>query len=145
MTYVGLADTLIPAGGSIHYWHEVQRALGYPDDFGDSYRMFAIPAAGHCGYGPGAWNVGVAAQFDITKGGGGQDAQHDAEHDMVLALIDWVEKDKAPDHLIGAHYIGDDKRNGVEFTRKLCPWPQEAVYMGGDASSAKSFECRYVA
>lgn len=140
-----MSDTIIPAGSSIHYWNEVNRALGYPDNLEDSYRMFTIPSMGHCRGGPGATGVGISGQEDISNGGEGQSSQLDAEHDLVLALVDWVEKGKAPKQLIGAHYIDEDKRNGVEFTRKLCPWPQEAVYMGGDTSSAESFECRFVA
>lgn len=143
ITYVGLSDTLIPSGSSIWYWHRVRQALGFPEDLDDSYRMFAIPGMGHCRGGPGAWCAGQAEQEDISLGGATQSVSFDASHDMILALIDWVEKGKAPDHIIGAKYIGDDKRNGTAFTRKLCPYPQEGVYVGGDTDSADSFECRY--
>ena len=39
---------------------------------------------------------------------------------MVLAMINWVEKGVAPDTIIGAKYIGDDKRNGTAFERPHC-------------------------
>lgn len=57
--------------------------------------------------------------------------------------MDWVEKGNAPDQIIGAKYVNDDKRQGVQFTRKLCPYPQQGLYKGsGDPNSADSFECK---
>ncbi|GAA5986678.1 hypothetical protein JCM11641_001360 [Rhodosporidiobolus odoratus] len=143
ITYVGLADYLIPTGFSELYWRQVQAALGYKD-LSDSYRFFTVPGMGHCQQGPGAWNFGGPQQRQLSLTGRGQSSTFDAKHDMVLALIDWVENGNAPDVLIGAKYVGDDKRNGTAFERKLCPYPQQGVYVGGDANSADSFECRYV-
>lgn len=40
---------------------------------------------------------------------------------MILALMDWVENDIAPDVLIGSKYVQNDRRLGVQFQRKLCP------------------------
>lgn len=39
---------------------------------------------------------------------------------MVLAMIDWVENGVAPDVIIGAKYVGDDKRNGTLLERPHC-------------------------
>lgn len=63
---------------------------------------------------------------------------------MVLAMIDWVEKGKAPETIIATSYVGADKRNGTAFERPLCTYPKEAVYIGGDQNKASSFECKYV-
>ncbi|GAA5827212.1 hypothetical protein JCM11251_001171 [Rhodosporidiobolus azoricus] len=142
LTYVGLADTLIPAGFTLKYWHDVQQALGYKD-LSDSYRMFTIPGMGHCQQGPGAWNFGGPSQRQTSLGGRGQPSTFDEKHDMILAMINWVEKGIAPDVLIGTKYIGDDKRNGTQLQRPLCVYPQQSVYLGGDANSADSFACRY--
>lgn len=56
----------------------------------------------HCTDGPGAFNFGAASQYDVSLGGTGQAAKFDAEHDMILAMIKWVEKGIAPNELIGA-------------------------------------------
>lgn len=40
LTYVGLADALIPAGSTLHYREKVYKALGYPDNLDDSFRTF---------------------------------------------------------------------------------------------------------
>ncbi|GAA5934647.1 hypothetical protein JCM10213_002042 [Rhodosporidiobolus nylandii] len=142
ITYVGGSDTLIPSGFTLRYWHEVQAALGWKD-LSSSYRLFEIPGMGHCSGGPGAYNFGGPGQRQISLGGSGQSTTFDEEHDMVLAMIAWVEQGKAPSHLIGSKFKGDDYRNGTAFQRKFCPYPQQAVYVGGDTNYADSFECRY--
>lgn len=61
---------------------------------------------------------------------------------MILSMIDWVEgSGKKPAQIIGAKYVNDDRNKGVQFERPLCPYPQEAKYVGGDANSAASFKC----
>ncbi|GAA6002650.1 hypothetical protein JCM10207_007610 [Rhodosporidiobolus poonsookiae] len=142
-TYVGLADTLIPTGSTLLYYEQVREALGYPDDLGDHYRMFTIPGMGHCRGGAAAYNFGGPGQRPEILGGLGQSTKFDEEHDMILAMIDWVENGNAPDVLIGSKFVGDDIRNGTAYQRKFCPYPQEGVYTGGDPNSADSFECRY--
>lgn len=64
-------------------------------------------------------NFGSPGQraFNGTK----QSSKFDAKHDMILAMIDWVEKGNAPKELIGSSYIGGNKAAGIAFQRKLCP------------------------
>jgi feruloyl esterase len=59
-------------------------------------------------------------------------------NDAVTAVIDWVEKGKAPDQLIASKVT-----NGtVVRTRPLCPYPQVARYKGeGSIDEASSFSC----
>ncbi|GAA6038605.1 hypothetical protein JCM8097_009444 [Rhodosporidiobolus ruineniae] len=143
LTYVGLADTLIPTGSTLLYWHQVQAALGY-QDLTDSYRMFTIPGMGHCSGGAAADNFGGPGQRQTSLGGQSRSSSFEAEHDMILAMIRWVEEGVAPDVLIGSKWVGSDIRNGTAFQRKYCPYPQQGVYVGGDVNSADSFACRYV-
>ncbi|GAA5925114.1 hypothetical protein JCM3775_006370 [Rhodotorula graminis] len=145
LTYVGLSDGLIPPGSSIWYYEQVRKALGYPADLNDSYRLFTMPGMGHCRGGPGAFNFGGPGQRQLSLGGGSTSATFDAKHDMVLAIIDWVEKGVAPDMIIGAKYVGDDKRNGTAFERPHCVYPKQATYIGGDVNSASSFRCENIA
>ncbi|GAA5888806.1 hypothetical protein JCM6882_002860 [Rhodosporidiobolus microsporus] len=142
LTFHGFADTIIPSRSSILYHAQVQAALGYKD-LSDAYRLFMVPGMGHCRSGPGAWNMGANGQRPLSLLGSGQSSEFDREHDMILALIDWVEKGVAPESITSAKYNGDDKNEGVKFERKLCPYPKQGVYTGGDPNSADSFECRY--
>ncbi|BGP44472.1 hypothetical protein JCM10450v2_000286 [Rhodotorula kratochvilovae] len=144
LSYVGLADTIIPPESSIWYHNQVQKALGYSEDFDDSYRLFAIPGMGHCRSGPGAWNFGGPGQRQSSLGGQSTSSTFDREHDAILALIDWVEKGVAPEKIIGAKYVDDNKAKGVAFTRPHCVYPKQAVYKGGNPDEASSFICKNV-
>jgi hypothetical protein len=56
----------------------------------------------------------------------------------MVALVDWVEKGKAPDSIDSA----TSNEAGERITRKLCKWPVKAVYNGaGDPKSAASWLC----
>ncbi|ORY89735.1 Tannase/feruloyl esterase [Leucosporidium creatinivorum] len=143
LSFVGLADRIIPARSSIWYYEHVRESLGYPEDLGDSYRLFTVPNMNHCRGGHAAWNFGGPGQRDSSQNGTATSAVFDRDHDMILALMDWVELGVAPDAFIGTKYIEDDRRLGIEFQRKLCPYPQKGAYIGGDPNSADSFECKY--
>ncbi|KDE05215.1 hypothetical protein MVLG_04353 [Microbotryum lychnidis-dioicae p1A1 Lamole] len=139
ITYVGLADTLIPTGSSLLYHDRVKAKLG---NVNDSFRLFAIPVMLHCSGGNGAFNIGQAGQRDISLQGAAQSASFTAKDDMILALIAWVEKNQAPDSLVGVNYVNGDKRQGVAFERLMCPWPQLGYYRDGDTTKASSFRCK---
>jgi feruloyl esterase len=59
------------------------------------------------------------------------------QFDLLTAVVDWVEKGKAPDAVIAT---------GPAFpgrSRPLCAWPQHAHYKGqGNPDDAANFECR---
>ncbi|KAI5474312.1 hypothetical protein MNV49_003621 [Pseudohyphozyma bogoriensis] len=137
ITYVGLADYLIPTGSTIWYHKHVVEALGR--DPSESYRLFNVPGMGHCqgGYAANAFGSGRP----------GNQAVADKEHDMVLALMDWTENGNAPEYIVGSSYVNSTvgAASGIAFQRKLCPYPKEGVYIGGDPNSADSFECQTVA
>ncbi|SDA03112.1 BZ3500_MvSof-1268-A1-R1_Chr11-1g03310 [Microbotryum saponariae] len=139
MTYVGLSDNVIPARSSLLYHDRVKAKLGNVDD---SFRLFAIPGMLHCGGGNSAFNLGQASQSDISLGGGLQSATFTAKDDMILALIAWVEKNQAPDSLVGVNYVNGDKRQGVAFERLVCSWPKMGYHMAGDPNKASSFSCK---
>ncbi|SGZ32619.1 BQ5605_C040g11895 [Microbotryum silenes-dioicae] len=139
ITYVGLADTLIPTGSSLLYHDRVKAKLG---NVNDSFRLFAIPGMLHCSGGNGAFNIGQAGQRDISLQGAAQSASFTAKDDTILALIAWVEKNQAPDSLVGVNYVNGDKRQGVAFERLMCPWPQLGYYRDGDTTKASSFRCK---
>ena len=44
----------------------------------------------------------------------------DANHDILQALVRWVEYDVAPSQLTAVHYINNSVTQGVAFTRPIC-------------------------
>jgi feruloyl esterase len=53
--------------------------------------------------------------------------------DAQAAIEAWVELGRAPERLIASDAVGR--------TRPLCPYPQRAVFRGGDPAVAASFAC----
>jgi hypothetical protein len=74
-------------------------------------------------------------------GQGGASAK-DAQHDVELAVEEWVEKGIAPISVIATKYESGGPAKGVKITRPLCPYPQIAKYKGkGDTNDAGNFAC----
>lgn len=85
----------------------------------------------HCGGGLGA-----------TSFEEGLHARQDAEHNMKLALEDWVEKGTAPSTIIASKYADPNPASQPSMTRPLCPYPKSAKYKGsGDVNNAENFAC----
>ncbi|RMZ80407.1 hypothetical protein DV736_g6667, partial [Chaetothyriales sp. CBS 134916] len=144
--YVGLADGLIPAGSSEYYYNHVVRTLVPKNISVDSfYRLFEIPGMGHCARSLVAapWYINGAGQAgSLGSGVRGVPGFNDAQHDAVLALTKWVEDKVAPTTLIATKYTNDtDYTQGVTSQRPLCPYPQIAVWDGGNMTQAGSWGC----
>ncbi len=112
MTY-GWADTILQPMMGVKYYEAVTAKHG--KSTADFARLFMVPGMAHC------------------QGGIGPD-----RNDAVTAVIDWVEKNKAPDSLIASKVTN----NAVVRTRPLCPYPQVARYKGqGSIDDAANFRC----
>ncbi|KAJ6484413.1 tannase and feruloyl esterase [Mycena vitilis] len=113
LTYHGRADTLIASGNSKRMYNLILRTLGLPllDAF---YRLFLVPGMEHCTQGPGAWALG--------QRGGTQGARNASSHNLLLALVDWVEGGLAPDTIVGTAVDGT--------TRVHCRYPMRSVWDG---------------
>ena len=112
MTY-GWADQILQPMMGVNYYEAVVAKHG--KDTPDFARLFMVPGMAHCG------------------GGIGPD-----RNDAVTAVIDWVEKGKAPDQLIASKVTNGQ----VVRTRPLCPYPQVARYKGqGSIDDAANFSC----
>ena len=112
MTY-GWADQILQPMMGVTYYEAVVAKNGR--NTSDFARLFMMPGVAHCG------------------GGIGPD-----RHDAVTAVIDWVEKGKAPDTLLASKVTN----GAVVRTRPLCPYPQVARYRGqGSIDDAANFSC----
>ncbi|WP_250637377.1 tannase/feruloyl esterase family alpha/beta hydrolase [Lentzea guizhouensis] len=107
LTFVGTSDQLIPPGGTLKYREQVERTTAHVNDF---YRLFLAPGVDHC------------------AGGGGA-----APTNQLGALVDWVERGKAPATLAAAAPDGS--------TRNLGAYPQVSRYVHGDPKVASSYRC----
>lgn len=68
----------------------------------------------------------------------------DARHDVLLAMMAWVENGTAPTEIIATKWKNDTLQDGVLRQRPLCMFPKQAVYNGtGDVNSASSWSCPY--
>lgn len=118
--YHGFSDPEVPPQTSINYFESVANLPdGAPDRTQEFYRLFMVPGMNHCKSGPGA-NV----------------------FDMLSPLVQWVEKDIAPERVIATHFVNNNPAQGVQFQRPLCPYPKEADYEGGNTSDAANFVCK---
>jgi len=81
-------------------------------------RLFMVPGMGHCAGGPGPNSF-----------------------DALSPLIQWVEQGVAPSRIVATKYINDNPTQGIQMTRPLCAYPQEARFRSGDPNAAQSFIC----
>ncbi len=135
--YHGWSDPDIPPTNSVNFYESVACVMNgcqigvstlgkFPPDIRPNdlvaidrtkefYRLFMVPGMQHCTGGPGFFRF-----------------------DPLTALEDWVEHQKPPDQMIGAHLT-----NGKpDRTRPICAYPMEAKYKGsGSTDEAANFTC----
>lgn len=129
--YHGWEDPAISALNSISYYSSVVSKMGRPAS--DSFlRLYMVPGMQHCSSGPGPDEFG---EFGISQ-------KNDAQHNMYVALEEWVEKGTAPGPVIASKHEGTGPMEKVTMTRPLCAYPQAAKYKGsGDPNDAANFVC----
>ncbi|KID83740.1 feruloyl esterase B precursor [Metarhizium guizhouense ARSEF 977] len=128
--YHGLTDNLIPAGSSRYLYDQVYRTLApkgiQVDDF---YRFFYVPGMDHC------MGSAVAPCHSVP-------GFADPEHDVILAIMAWVEGGMAPDKIVATKFRNDSAFAEVESQRPLCAYPKQARYLGrGGIKDASNWEC----
>ena len=128
--YHGAADPLVPAQNGIDYYESVQkRDPAHTQSF---FRAFLVPGLYHCAGGPGANGFGTSSPPSSV----------DADHDIVSAIMRWVEDGVAPEKIIATKYVDNTPSKGVAFQRPLCPYPLAARYKGqGDSNDAGNWSC----
>lgn len=159
LLYHGMADGLVPTRGTELYYNRTiaalssssssNRAVGRDDDdddVADFFRMFLVPGMQHC-WGTtvdAPWNFAGAFQAgSLGSGAWSVPGFEDAEHDAMMALVDWVEKGRAVERIVATTWTDTmDPTSGVRRQRPICAWPRKAVWDGrGDADVASSWSC----
>jgi hypothetical protein len=139
--YTGWNDAVAGVGRAIDYYESAEKLIGGRTRTQNFFRLFVVPGMNHCTGGDGAFAI-----------------------DYLSSLEDWVEKDRAPNELIGSRVRIDDLMDKavkgdaeawqavqrrlqfpldaatVEFSRPIYPYPTEAHYLGhGNPRDAASF------
>jgi hypothetical protein len=113
--YHGVSDPWFSAQDTARYYEQLVNDNGGKDKVSQWSRLFLVPGMGHCG--------GGSAALD--------------HFDMIDPIVDWVEKDKAPEQI---------SVTGSAFpnrSRPLCSYPDYAHYTGvGDPEKAENFICK---
>ncbi|KAJ7058566.1 tannase and feruloyl esterase [Mycena amicta] len=121
IAYHGRADPLVPSGISKRLYDLISRTNSLPslDEF---YRLFLIPGMDHCEGGPGAFKFGQSPNARAPTA--------NSTHDIISALVDWVENGIGPESIIGTDM------NAAE--REHCRYPMKSVW----DSEMGRFNCR---
>jgi len=134
LVYSGWADPTGPPMDAVNYYKRVEKATGGRQNTQSFFRLFMVPGMAHCGGGPGP-NIfgGYGPPAPISP-----EIKLDPEHDVLSALVQWVDGGSAPEYIIASHV-----RDGhVDRTRPICPYPTIAHWNGkGSSDDAKNFTC----
>ena len=111
----GASDPVFSLNDTLAWYREVEELNhGSAADF---VRIFPVPGMAHCSGGP------ATDQFDAFG-----------------ALVEWVEKGSAPDHIVAK---AGSNSPWPGRTRPLCPYPQVPRYAGsGSIEDAANFVCQ---
>ena len=134
LMYHGQEDGLITPKISERYYERVREVSGgEPEDLDEYFRFFRISGLRHCSRGPGAWQIGQSGRASPSL---------DAERNVLMATVKWVEMGEAPETIEGVKYVDDDKEKGEVLRRKHCRYPFRNTYDGiGDSSKPESWRC----
>ncbi|CAI6341344.1 unnamed protein product [Periconia digitata] len=158
LLYHGIADGLIPVASS----NKLHREITNIKAEGEWFRYFQVPGMHHCAWYPNGnpamgfpyidtsyppWYIAAAYQpstIGSSQGYGvpGHDDPPDPAYDAIQAMIDWVERSSSPSpaSLIATAF----NSSSVVRTRKLCAYPQKAVYTGSNINDSSSWTCTTV-
>ena len=99
---------------TLGYYKSLAEANGGADKVSEWSRIFLIPGMTHCGGGPSLDHF-----------------------DMLSAVVEWVEKGKAPESVIATGRAFPGR------SRPLCAYPKHAQYTGtGNTQDARNFRCQ---
>lgn len=122
---------VIPSHNSKLHYNKVARTLHlHSSAMDDFYRLFLVPGLEHCWSGPGAVRFGQTSRevpvVDATTKSAPAPAPGKKRPDnILLALVEWVERGRAPATIVGQSEDG-------KSTREHCRYPQRSVWDGNE-------------
>jgi feruloyl esterase len=129
--YTGTYDPLVPFQDAVNYYERVIEKQGNLKKTQTFFRYFLIPGMAHCGGGPGLNDFGQGLPSDIPL---------DEERDILSALMNWVEKGKAPQKMIVTSYNEGKRDKEIRLRRSVSPYPEFPQYTGGDPTLPSSYK-----
>lgn len=145
--YHGLSDGLIPAGSSVYLYQQIMATL-IPKGVvvQDFYKFYLVPGMQHCSRSvhDAPWYFAGGGQaFGLGPTVASVPGYEDARHDVLLALMQWVEHGIAPEEIVATKFVNDTVALGVKRQRPICPYPSRARYDGvGNPDLAESWKCK---
>ncbi|KAH1612695.1 Feruloyl esterase B-1 [Aspergillus fumigatus] len=129
--YHGLEDAIITSDSSKAYYKHVADTMGLsPSELDHFYRLFPISGMGHCSPGTGAASIG---QGSSTYAG------DDPQDNVLMAIVQWVEKGIAPEYVRGSKMSRDGT---IDYRRKHCKYPKRNRYVGpGKYTDENAWKC----
>lgn len=130
LMYAGTFDQHVPFQDALNYYERVvekQHGLKKTQDF---FRLFLVPGMAHCSGGPGLTEFGQSLSSEVKQ---------DREHDLMTAMIDWVEKKIAPEKMIANTFNCCDSVNSISSQRPLYPYPEFPEYKNGGKDIESSY------
>lgn len=120
IVFHGVSDGVFSFSATVDWYEKLRENNG--GDVSGFARFYPVPGMAHCDGGP------ATDSFDLFQ-----------------ELVDWVEKDEAPETPIASARADNEELPAgwsKTRTRPLCDWPQVARYDGsGDIEKAESFSC----
>ncbi|KAF2639500.1 putative feruloyl esterase B precursor [Massarina eburnea CBS 473.64] len=139
ITFHGGQDQQITSFQGARFYNNLARGMSVSSaSLDEFYRFFRISGMFHCGSGPGAWVFGQAGAASAAG------IPFEAENNVLAAIVDWVEKGKAPEGILGTKFVDDTVAKGVSFQRRHCRYPFRNTYVSGDAKEPGNWQCRGV-
>lgn len=130
----GQADEYLAVTNSDRYYDSVAKTLNTsPKELDEFYRYFRISGMGHCFGGPGS---------NILGQGFGMAASDDPDDNVLVRIVEWVEKGNAPEIMRATKYNNDNTTQGIAYARKHCRYPLTNKYTGsGDGTDEEGWHC----
>jgi len=140
LAYHGRSDPTVMSGVASRTFQKTAEALNLTlNEMHEFFRLFFVPGMGHCTGGNGQWAIGQPGVERPTAAG-----FNDTQHNILLAMVDWVENDRAPVSLVGTKFVNDTILDGVVASQRThCVYPNASRWDGvGDSKKAESWTCQ---
>jgi pimeloyl-ACP methyl ester carboxylesterase len=121
LSWHGWNDEVIPVQGTMRYYDRVAETMGGVKEVQSFFKLYLVPGGGHMS--PHGTSNEEANPPAIAPG------------QFYDLMVDWVENGVEPGRL----EITSPSKKRTPITQPIYPYPQKAVYVGGDPRVASSY------